>query len=443
MSFDLAFLNGTNVNRAFLKLYLLQNSGNASVTVGTASLSKSWLEKQVNWQQAKGGLLWASPGAAGADDYQNSSLNLFNQQRIQATSQWYYFEVTDQIKCYLANPASFQGFLLLPTGMNSASTVLSFASREYPSAGFRPVLEINYQPQSASVSPTLMPTPTVFVNPTPTASVSPTPTATSTSTPTPTPTESPILRECNPESTVSRQYHQDSSTLASPPLFWDVDFGRSFSLAKAARLEEIRIKVKNYGGGQKTVAIAITTSANRRVENSLPAPLIWQGTAAIPCCYHEGWVSLDLSQKNVVLDSSTDYYVWVMDNNGYRAISWFRGSLLITGRTCVGSGRLPTATPAVSFTPSPTSTPSGFACTPLSTLEKAAAYELGNNPNTLPDDWSTSFRRIIKPVFAGQGGRLKIYLHNWGQAGKTVNYCLLYTSPSPRDRTRSRMPSSA
>ena len=27
--------------------------------------------------------------------------------------------------------------------------------------------------------------------------------------------------------------------------------------------------------------------------------------------------------------------------------------------------------------------------------------------------------------------------------GKPNNYCLLYTSPSPRDRTRSRMPSSA
>ena len=26
---------------------------------------------------------------------------------------------------------------------------------------------------------------------------------------------------------------------------------------------------------------------------------------------------------------------------------------------------------------------------------------------------------------------------------KAVNFCLLYTSPSPRDRTRSRMPSSA
>ena len=28
-------------------------------------------------------------------------------------------------------------------------------------------------------------------------------------------------------------------------------------------------------------------------------------------------------------------------------------------------------------------------------------------------------------------------------AGKTTLICLLYTSPSPRDRTRSRMPSSA
>ena len=28
-------------------------------------------------------------------------------------------------------------------------------------------------------------------------------------------------------------------------------------------------------------------------------------------------------------------------------------------------------------------------------------------------------------------------------AGADIEYCLLYTSPSPRDRTRSRMPSSA
>ena len=32
---------------------------------------------------------------------------------------------------------------------------------------------------------------------------------------------------------------------------------------------------------------------------------------------------------------------------------------------------------------------------------------------------------------------------NWNQVKDLYMHCLLYTSPSPRDRTRSRMPSSA
>ena len=32
---------------------------------------------------------------------------------------------------------------------------------------------------------------------------------------------------------------------------------------------------------------------------------------------------------------------------------------------------------------------------------------------------------------------------NYAAYMEAINYCLLYTSPSPRDRTRSRMPSSA
>ena len=34
-------------------------------------------------------------------------------------------------------------------------------------------------------------------------------------------------------------------------------------------------------------------------------------------------------------------------------------------------------------------------------------------------------------------------LFGWGYAKINISTCLLYTSPSPRDRTRSRMPSSA
>ena len=62
---------------------------------------------------------------------------------------------------------------------------------------------------------------------------------------------------------------------------------------------------------------------------------------------------------------------------------------------------------------------------PLSTLISAGIREI--LIITTPED-RPNFERLL-----GDGSRLGIMLH----------YCLLYTSPSPRDRTRSRMPSSA
>ena len=39
--------------------------------------------------------------------------------------------------------------------------------------------------------------------------------------------------------------------------------------------------------------------------------------------------------------------------------------------------------------------------------------------------------------------RFAIDIYGWGVVSQRYSTCLLYTSPSPRDRTRSRMPSSA
>ena len=53
---------------------------------------------------------------------------------------------------------------------------------------------------------------------------------------------------------------------------------------------------------------------------------------------------------------------------------------------------------------------------------------------------------------SNEGGKVQVYLkggdvvegsHLLMAVGRQANVCLLYTSPSPRDRTRSRMPSSA
>ena len=70
---------------------------------------------------------------------------------------------------------------------------------------------------------------------------------------------------------------------------------------------------------------------------------------------------------------------------------------------------------------------------PLRVAEEAMKTDTGRQRTTNEDSY---FART--PLFAvadGMGG---------AQAGEVASrICLLYTSPSPRDRTRSRMPSSA
>ena len=60
------------------------------------------------------------------------------------------------------------------------------------------------------------------------------------------------------------------------------------------------------------------------------------------------------------------------------------------------------------------------------------------------DTWGLVFYRGIIPFITVLLGMLIIYKLNFFKILFTSGYhCLLYTSPSPRDRTRSRMPSSA
>ena len=56
----------------------------------------------------------------------------------------------------------------------------------------------------------------------------------------------------------------------------------------------------------------------------------------------------------------------------------------------------------------------------------------------LPASWQQFFRQWIENSAFGLGA-----MSGWTMRNPELNLCLLYTSPSPRDRTRSRMPSSA
>ena len=70
------------------------------------------------------------------------------------------------------------------------------------------------------------------------------------------------------------------------------------------------------------------------------------------------------------------------------------------------------------------------------------------NPDKAPPDLSEAVAFCLAGLNDGslrvaskENGEWKT--HQWLKKAVLLSFCLLYTSPSPRDRTRSRMPSSA
>ena len=63
-------------------------------------------------------------------------------------------------------------------------------------------------------------------------------------------------------------------------------------------------------------------------------------------------------------------------------------------------------------------------------------------PCPVSKEAATMLRQQQAEIETLKAGKIRAY-DNGVEDGKKSNTCLLYTSPSPRDRTRSRMPSSA
>ena len=53
------------------------------------------------------------------------------------------------------------------------------------------------------------------------------------------------------------------------------------------------------------------------------------------------------------------------------------------------------------------------------------------------------YKRVLKSPVPKDSWKQRVWKDGVGNIDEHCNGCLLYTSPSPRDRTRSRMPSSA
>ena len=81
-------------------------------------------------------------------------------------------------------------------------------------------------------------------------------------------------------------------------------------------------------------------------------------------------------------------------------------------------------------------------------IGKAIAILLAKEGAEVIINYSSSLENANKVVseinsFGGKAYPLQADISNENSVNELIKTCLLYTSPSPRDRTRSRMPSSA
>ena len=85
-------------------------------------------------------------------------------------------------------------------------------------------------------------------------------------------------------------------------------------------------------------------------------------------------------------------------------------------------------------------------CQIVERAERAAYIVAGEGKKEISiplADISPLGKDFVRTELIRRGCKVSCPLIKVGQLGKLSYLCLLYTSPSPRDRTRSRMPSSA
>ena len=89
----------------------------------------------------------------------------------------------------------------------------------------------------------------------------------------------------------------------------------------------------------------------------------------------------------------------------------------------------------------------------LTALDSMTVMELNDLVKAIEEKFGVSAAAMAAPAAAGGGGAAAaaeektefnvVLLEAGANKVSVIKACLLYTSPSPRDRTRSRMPSSA
>jgi len=155
------------------KLYLYSNywtrRPGMPFDVSVYEVTKNWEYDEANWHRASDDLMWDAEGANAPSDRSHTAESSTT---LNATEQWYSWDVTDLVQKWVTDPALNQGMILVGSG-SPLDVGRGVWSSEHSSSSQRPKLMVKYEiPPDVTPLPTSTPTTTL----TPTVGPSPTPT---------------------------------------------------------------------------------------------------------------------------------------------------------------------------------------------------------------------------------------------------------------------------
>lgn len=141
LSFDLSSIpSNAQVQSAYLRLYAVERSAPASLTLSAHQIYRAWQEDQATWNNASAGTAWGAPGcnSTAAD----RSATAISSAPVDAVNAWFQWDITPLVQLWINDASRNHGLIL--RGAGDASLRYSFRSSESPYAAQRPQLCLTY-----------------------------------------------------------------------------------------------------------------------------------------------------------------------------------------------------------------------------------------------------------------------------------------------------------
>jgi hypothetical protein len=141
LSFDLSAIpSNAQVQSAYLRLYAVERSAVAGISLSAHQVYRAWQEEQATWNSASAGTTWGAPGCNST--ITDRGATAVSSAQVNAVNTWVQWDITPLVQLWINDPARNYGLVL--RGAGDSSVRYGFRSSESTNITQRPQLCLTY-----------------------------------------------------------------------------------------------------------------------------------------------------------------------------------------------------------------------------------------------------------------------------------------------------------